>query len=202
MFPPQLVELLKESPVLGLLLCACTLCELILGSWVVRQVLMARAEFGALPAAARDLRAIQRAEIWHTRIRPWLTAIMIVAPGLGLMGSTLRGANGVGALGRAVAGAASPETLRVTLSEGFREVSFAYYLLVLSVPAMILTPLITAIAHRIETDDTRARGGDTDDQVVSTLSRIYDQLERVAPRAHAAPEAPVRPASAAPEDRR
>ena len=134
------------------------------------------------PAAVR-IRAARRSEIWQRHVRPLCMALMLLGPGLGLGLSTLLGALGMGALGDAVGSQASPELLQSTMARAYREISFAYFLMVGGTLPMLVGPLVVLAARKLEQGGTEARGGEPDDLMLRSLYRLVAVAEAGASKA-------------------
>ena len=158
---------------------AINLVQLALLGWVVAEGLRAGAERrtpGHDPDARR-MRAAHRAEIWLT--------MMLLGPGLGLGMSTLLGALGMGALGDAMAAQASADSLAATMAHAYREISYAYFLMVGGTFPMLLGPLIVLAARKLDEDGADARGGEPDEVLLSTLKSLLSVAEAQAQSARA-----------------
>src|SRR5207253_5680186 len=138
------------------------LVQLALLGWVIAEGLRARAERNApgLDAAARRIRAARRAEIWQKQVRPLVLTVMLLGPGLGLGMSTLLGALGMGALGDAMGTQAGADALAATMAHAYREISYAYFLMVGGTFPMLLGPVIVLAARRLDEDGHDARRGE------------------------------------------
>ena len=82
----------------------------------------------------RRIAAASLAEIWQRRVRPLAMTLMLIGPGLGLGMSTLLGALGMGALGDAMGTQTSADALAAILAHSYREISYAYFLMVAREP--------------------------------------------------------------------
>jgi len=156
------------------LLLLITLIQLALLAWVIQESLRARAERNApgLPADARKIRAAHRADLWQKHVRPMALTLMLLGPGLGLGMSTLLGALGMGALGDAMGTQAAADTLASTMAQAYREISYAYFLMVGGTFPMLLGPVIVLAARRLDEDGDDARGGEPDEVLLHTLKDL------------------------------
>ena len=129
------------------LLLLINLVQIAILGWVVSQALRAQAERVApgVSSEARRIRAARRAEIWQKQVRPVAMTMMLLGPGLGLGMSTLVGALGMGALGDAMGTQAGAEVLAQTMARAYREISYAYFLMVGGTFPMLLGPVIVNI---------------------------------------------------------
>jgi len=167
------------------LLLLITLIQLALLAWVIQESLRARAERNApgLPADARKIRAAHRAELWQKHVRPMALTLMLLGPGLGLGMSTLLGALGMGALGDAMGVQTSADVLAGTMAHAYREISYAYFLMVGGTFPMLLGPVIVMAARRIDHEGAEARGGEPEDVLLHTLKSLLAVAEGQAARA-------------------
>jgi hypothetical protein len=99
--------------------------------------------------------------------------------------STLLGALGMGALGDAMGTQAGAETLVATMAAAYREISYAYFLMVGGTFPMLLGPVIVLAARRIDLDAVDARGGDPDEVLLLTLKSLLAVTESQAQRLQA-----------------
>ncbi len=175
------VETYGGAPVLLVI----NLIQLAVLGWVISQTLRAQAERAApgLSADARRIRAAQRAEIWHKQVRPLALTMMLLGPGLGLGMSTLVGALGMGSLGDAMGAQAGAEVLAQTMARAYREISYAYFLMVGGTFPMLLGPVIVLAARRLDEDGSDARGGDPEEVLLHTLKSLLSVTEAQARRA-------------------
>jgi hypothetical protein len=166
------------------LLLVITLVQLTLLGWTVAQAWKARGDSIArgLSADVRRIRAARRAEIWEKHVRPLALTMMLLGPGLGLGMSTLLGALGMGALGDAMGTQAGAESLVATMAAAYREISYAYFLMVGGTFPMLLGPVIVLAARRIDQDGVDARGGDPDEVLLHTLKSLLAVTEHQAQR--------------------
>jgi hypothetical protein len=166
------------------LLLVITLVQLSLLGWTVAQAWKARGDSIArgLSADVRRIRAARRAEIWEKHVRPLALTMMLLGPGLGLGMSTLLGALGMGALGDAMGTQAGAESLVATMAAAYREISYAYFLMVGGTFPMLLGPVIVLAARRIDQDGVDARGGDPDEVLLHTLKSLLAVTEHQAQR--------------------
>jgi hypothetical protein len=169
------------------LLLVINLLQLAVLGWVISQTLRAKAEGAApgLSADARRIRAAQRAEIWHKQVRPLALTMMLLGPGLGLGMSTLVGALGMGSLGDAMGVQVGAEVLAQTMARAYREISYAYFLMVGGTFPMLLGPVIVLAARRLDEDGSDARGGDPEEVLLHTLKSLLSVTEAQARRAQA-----------------
>ena len=151
--------------------------------WVIAQAWRARVEI--VSADARRIRAARRAEIWQKQVRPIALTMMLLGPGLGLGMSTLLGALGMGALGDAMGTQAGAEALAATMARAYREISYAYFLMVGGTFPMLLGPVIVLVARRLDEDGSDARGGDPEEVLLHTLKSLLAVTEAQAKRAQA-----------------
>jgi hypothetical protein len=176
------VDTYGGAPVLLLI----TLIQLAALGWVVSQAVRARADFApGISPDARRIRAAQRAEIWQKQVRPLALTMMLLGPGLGLGMSTLLGALGMGALGDVMGAQAGAEALASTMARAYREISYAYYLMVGGTFPMLLGPVIVLVARRLDDEGTDARGGDPEEVLLHTLKSLLAVTETQARRAQA-----------------
>jgi hypothetical protein len=172
------IETYGGAPVLLLI----NLIQIALLLWVVSEGLRARSERRTSPDARR-IRAARRAEIWQKQVRPIALTMMLLGPGLGLGMSTLLGALGMGALGDAMGIQASADTLATTMAHAYREISYAYFLMVGGTFPMLLGPVIVLAARRLDEEGTDARGGEPDEVLLHTLRSLLAVTEAQAARA-------------------
>src|SRR5213082_729995 len=144
------------------LLLAITLVQLTLLGWTFAQAWKARADRIApgLSPDVRRIRAARRAEIWEKHVRPLALTMMLLGPGLGLGMSTLLGALGMGALGDVMGTSAGADALAATMAHAYREISYAYFLMVGGTFPMLLGPVIVLAARRLDEEGHDARGGE------------------------------------------
>jgi hypothetical protein len=166
------------------LLLAITLVQLTLLGWAFAQAWRARADriSPGLSPDVRRIRAAHRAEIWDKHVRPLALTMMLLGPGLGLGMSTLLGALGMGALGDAMGTQAGAETLVATMASAYREISYAYFLMVGGTFPMLLGPVIVLAARRLDQDGADARGGDPEEVLLHTLKSLLAVTEQQAQR--------------------
>jgi hypothetical protein len=151
--------------------------------WVISQAWRARVEL--VPSDARRVRAARRAEIWQKQVRPIALTMMLLGPGLGLGMSTLLGALGMGALGDAMGTQVGAEALAATMARAYREISYAYFLMVGGTFPMLLGPVIVLFARRLDEDASDARGGEPEEVLLHTLKSLLAVTEAQARRAQA-----------------
>src|SRR5207237_3782253 len=167
------------------LLLAITLVHPTLLGWPFAQAWKARADRIApgLSPDVRRIRAARRAEIWEKHVRPLALTMMLLGPGLGLGMSTLLGALGMGALGDVMGTQAGAEMLASTMAHAYREISYAYFLMVGGTFPMLLGPVIVLAARRIDHEGAEARGGEPEDVLLHTLKSLLAVAEAQASRA-------------------
>jgi hypothetical protein len=176
------VDTYGGAPVLLLI----TLIQAAALGWVVSQAVRARADFApGISPDARRIRAARRAEIWQKQVRPLALTMMLLGPGLGLGMSTLLGALGMGALGDAMGAQAGAEALAATMARAYREISYAYFLMVGGTFPMLLGPVIVLVARRLDEEGIDARGGDPEEVLLHTLKSLLAVTEAQARRAQA-----------------
>jgi hypothetical protein len=152
--------------------------------WVISQALRAQMDVSpGISSDTRRIRAARRAEIWQKQVRPIALTMMLLGPGLGLGMSTLLGALGMGALGDAMGTQAGAEALAATMARAYREISYAYFLMVGGTFPMLLGPVIVLVARRLDEGGTDARGGDPDEVLLHTLKALLAVTEAQARRA-------------------
>ena len=156
------------------------LIQIALLAWVIAQGL--RFERHDSPDARR-IRAARRAEIWQKQVRPLALTMMLLGPGLGLGMSTLLGALGMGALGDAMGIQTSADVLASTMAHAYREISYAYFLMVGGTFPMLLGPVIVLAARRLDEDGHDARGGEPDEVLLHTLKSLLAVSEAQSSRA-------------------
>ncbi|MGE5048846.1 MAG: hypothetical protein ACM3PC_09775 [Deltaproteobacteria bacterium] len=176
------VDTYGGAPVLLLITCI----QLALLGWVAAEAMRARAERNdpTLSTDARRVRAAHRAELWQKRVRPLALTMMLLGPGLGLGMSTLLGALGMGALGDVMGSQAAADALAATMAQAYREISYAYFLMVGGTFPMLLGPVIVLVARRLDDDGEEARGGEPDEILLHTLKSLLAVAEQQAARAH------------------
>ena len=154
--------------------------------WVVSEAIRARRELApGMSPDARRIRAARRAEIWQKQVRPIALTMMLLGPGLGLGMSTLLGALGMGALGDAMGTQTSADSLAATMARAYREISYAYFLMVGGTFPMLLGPVIVLAARRLDEGGSDARGGDPEEVLLHTLKSLLAVTEAQARRAQA-----------------
>src|SRR5207302_6951161 len=175
------VDTYGGAPVLLLI----TLIQLALLGWVVIEGFRARADRddSALSPDERRVRAARRAELWQQHVRPLALTMMLLGPGLGLGMSTLLGALGMGALGDAMGTQAAADALASTMAQAYREISYAYFLMVGGTFPMLLGPVIVLAARRLDEDGHDARGGEPDEVLLHTLKSLLAVSEGQSNRA-------------------
>ena len=149
--------------------------------WVISQAWRARTE--VVSPDARRIRSAHRAEIWQKQVRPIALTMMLLGPGLGLGMSTLLGALGMGALGDAMGTQTGAEALAATMAHAYREISYAYFLMVGGTFPMLLGPVIVLVARRRDEGGSDARGGDPEEVLLHTLKSLLAATESHARRA-------------------
>lgn len=166
-------------------LLAITLIQIALLGWVVVEAFRARRERNdaSLDADERRVRAARRAEVWQKHVRPVALTMMLLGPGLGLGMSTLLGALGMGALGDVMGTSAGADMLAATMAHAYREISYAYFLMVGGTFPMLLGPVIVLAARRLDHEGADARGGEPEDVLLHTLKTLLAVTEAQASRA-------------------
>jgi hypothetical protein len=169
------------APVLLLI----TLLQLALLGWVIGEVARARWERSdpSLSPDARRIRAAHRAELWQKNVRPLALTLMLLGPGIGLGMSTLLGALGMGSLGDVMGTSAGADQLAATMASAYREISYAYFLMVGGTFPMLLGPVIVLCARRLDEEGHDARGGDPEDLLLHTLKSLLAVAESQASHA-------------------
>lgn len=154
--------------------------------WVISQGLRAQADRASanLSPDARRIRAARRAEIWQKQVRPLALTMMLLGPGLGLGMSTLLGALGMGALGDAMGAPTGADALAATMAHAYREISYAYFLMVGGTFPMLLGPLVVLASRRLDEEGSDARGGEPEEVLLHTLKSLLSATEANAKRAH------------------
>jgi len=176
------VDTYGGAPVLLLI----TLIQIAALGWVVAQAVRARADYApGISPDYRRIRAARRAEIWQKQVRPLALTMMLLGPGLGLGMSTLLGALGMGALGDAMGAQAGAELLAATMARAYREISYAYFLIVGGTFPMLLGPVIVLVARRLDDEGSDAKGGDPEEVLLHTLKSLLAVTEAQARRAQA-----------------
>src|SRR5918912_1603116 len=175
------VETYGGAPLLLLI----NLIQIAILGWVVSQALRAQADrvSPAISVDARRIRAARRAEIWQKQVRPVAMTMMLLGPGLGLGMSTLVGALGMGSLGDAMGTQAAADALASTMAQAYREISYAYFLMVGGTFPMLLGPVIVLAARRLDEDGHDARGGEPDEILLHTLKSLLAVSEAQSARA-------------------
>src|SRR5207249_3130207 len=90
---------------------------------------------------------------------------------------------GMGALGDAMAIQTSADVLARTMAHAYREISYAYFLMVGGTFPMLLGPVIVLFARRLDEDGTDAKGGEPDEVLLHTLRSLLAVTEAHARRA-------------------
>jgi hypothetical protein len=165
------------------ILLAMTLVQVTLLGWVFVEGARSAREMRRLPADEWRVRAAARAEIWEKRVRPLSLTLMLLGPGLGLGMSTLLGALGMGSLSEVMGQPASADLLAATLAHAYRDISFAYFLMVGGTFPMLLGPVIVMAARRLDEEGEDARGGDPSEVLLHTLKGLLAVAEAQASRA-------------------
>jgi hypothetical protein len=145
--------------------------------WVVYEAWRTRWETQRLDRPVLKIRAAQRAEMWKQRVRPMVITLMLLGPGLGLAMSTLLGAIGMGSLGDAMGSQIDQQALLTQIGLAYREISYAYLLMVGGTAPMLLGPIAILIARRLELAAEDALGGDREDRMLCAVERIVELLE-------------------------
>ena len=170
------------------------LIQLVLLGWVTAEAWRAAGErlAGGISVEGRRIRSARRAEIWQKQVRPLALTMMLLGPGLGLGMSTLLGALGMGSLGDAMAMQASADQLAATMAHAYREISYAYFLMVGGTFPMLLGPIIVLAGRRIDEDGDHARGGEPDEVLLHTLKKLLAVTEAHSTRVESLLEETVR----------
>lgn len=158
------------------------LIQVALLGWVLLAAARARAITGLSPEARR-IQAAHRAEIWQKQVRPLALTFMLIGPGLGLGMSTLVGALGMGQLGDAMGMQTSADALAGIMAHAYREISYAYFLMVAGTFPMLLGPVIVLAARRLDEDGQEARGGEPEELLLHTMKSLLAVAEAQAARA-------------------
>jgi hypothetical protein len=158
-----------------------TLVQISLLAWVVIEGFRARAD-RTLPIDERRVRAAHRADLWQKHVRPMALTMMLLGPGLGLGMSTLLGALGMGSLGEVMGTSAGADQLAATMAHAYREISYAYFLMVGGTFPMLLGPVIVMAARRLDSEGADARGGEPEDLLLHTLKSLLAVSEAQAAR--------------------
>ncbi len=176
------VDTYGGAPVLLLI----TTIQLTLLAWVIVEGVRARRERNdpTLSTDVRRVRAAHRADLWQKRVRPLALTMMLLGPGLGLGMSTLLGALGMGALGDVMGSSAAADALASTMAQAYREISYAYFLMVGGTFPMLLGPVIVLAARRLDEEGDQARGGEPEEILLHTLKSLLAVTEEQAKRAH------------------
>lgn len=159
-----------------------TLVQISLLAWVVIEGFRAKRE-KALPEHERRVRAAHRADVWQKHVRPLALTMMLLGPGLGLGMSTLLGALGMGMLGDVMGTSAGADMLATTMARAYREISYAYFLMVGGTFPMLLGPVIVLCARRLDDEGNHARGGEPEEVLLHTLKSLLAVSEAQAGRA-------------------
>ena len=161
-----------------------TLMQLALLGWVVAEAARARRERNdpSLSPDERRIRASHRADLWQKSVRPLSLTLMLLGPGIGLGMSTLLGALGMGSLGDVMGTSAGADQLAATMASAYREISYAYFLMVGGTFPMLLGPVIVLCARRLDEEGHDARGGDPEDVLLHTLKSLLAVAETQAAR--------------------
>jgi hypothetical protein len=78
---------------------------------------------------------------------------------------------------------ASADTLAATMAHAYREISYAYFLMVGGTMPMLLGPVIVLFARRLDEEGAHARGGEPEDVLLHTLRSLLAGTEAQAARA-------------------
>ena len=161
------------------------LIQLSLLGWVLVQGVRAQRQPGLVSSDERRIAAAGRAAVWQKQVRPLSLTMMLLGPGLGLGMSTLLGALGMGALGDAMGTQASPDVLAAVMTHAYREISYAYFLMVAGTFPMLLGPVIVLAARRLDEEGAEAHGGEPEEVLLHTLKSLLAVAEGQAARAQA-----------------
>jgi hypothetical protein len=116
-------------------------------------------------------------------VRPLALTLMLLGPGLGVGMSTLLGALGMGSLGEVIGTPAAAELLASSMAHAYREISYAYFLMVGGTFPMLLGPVIVLAAKRLDDEGFDARGGEPEEVLLHTLKSLLAVAEAQAGRA-------------------
>ena len=89
----------------------------------------------------------------------------------------------MGALGDAIGTQAGTESLATTMASAYREISYAYFLMVGGTFPMLLGPIIVLAGRRLDEDGDSARGGEPDEVLLHTLKSLLAVAEAQSSRA-------------------
>ena len=144
--------------------------------WVIRtRVIAAIDDARVSDPATKRARDLARAEAFRRDVRPGVTAMMMLGPGVGLAWSTGLGAVGMGGIGEAMS-LQTQSQLMEALGHAYSDISHAYLLMVLGSPPLLLGPLIMLVAGPIERRGAQAIGGPVEEQVLHELRLIRASL--------------------------
>jgi hypothetical protein len=154
------------------------LLQLSMLGWVLWQRTQATREQAELAdSEAVRLVSCAREEIWRQRVRPLVTTLMLLGPGLGLGLSTLLGALGMNQLGAAMNLDVPQAELMAAMSGAYSEISLAYLLMVGGTPPMLLGPLIVLLGRGLEHKGEQARGGDPQELTLHAIYQLRESIE-------------------------
>jgi hypothetical protein len=166
------------------LVTAVLLVQLYLLCWVVKERWNQRREDASgADEEMRKAQAVARADVWRMRVRPLVITLMLLGPGLGLAMSTLVGSFGMASLGNVMGQQTSLDVLLPQVATAYREVSYAYLLMVGGTAPMLLGPLIILAAGSFERAASLSQGGDVPDLVLHELKQFRLDAERHAAQA-------------------
>jgi hypothetical protein len=80
---------------------------------------------------------------------------------------------------------AGAETLAATMARAYREISYAYFLMVGGTFPMLLGPVIVLVARRLDEEGIEAKGGDPEEVLLHTLKSLLAVTEAQARRSQA-----------------
>ena len=109
--------------------------------------------------------------------------LMLLGPGLGLGLSTLLGALGMGSLSDAMAAQVSADSLASTMARAYRDISYAYFLMVAGTFPMLLGPVAVLAARGLEENAEEARGGEPEEVLLHTMKSLLAVAEAQKTRA-------------------
>ncbi len=175
------LDFARETYLTGPLLLAINAAQFSALGWVLWQRLASHLERFNTPAEVRTLRSIRRAEIWAEQVSPMVVTLMLLGPGIGLGGSTLLGAIGMGALGDLLAmDAAAQADLMVAMGYVYQEIAQAYNIMVLGTPPILVGPVIVLLAAPLNADRTLAAGGSPEELSLAELRRLNENFDNLA----------------------
>lgn len=145
--------------------------QLTLFLWVLAQARAARREESMEPTMRRH-RSLQRLEIWRRSVRPMVMTFTLLGPGVGLAMSTLLGALGMNDLSEAMVQQLSQTALMEAMSTAYREIAYAYLLMVGGTPPMLLGPVTVLAARALDERGIEARGGTPEERMARSLDSL------------------------------